>query len=256
MATKSIYELPTSSRIKHFLVFERISQRIATLKDQAPPWGLHAAVTALLELERITSKGNLRSELIKELHYQISSLEKLSQSSGVDRELLENIVDQQRRLIGRLETGDKTFEQSLKENELLGQQRRRFGFHANSHDYDSPAYQHMLARSINEQRAILDSWMQAFATLSQAIEVVLGLIRSSASPVSELAYQGYFQTRLDGEKKCQLLRIGLPESSPYYPDVSLGRSKLSLRFLEPTDQYEHALQIEEDIEFQLTRCAL
>lgn len=250
------FDIPTSSRIKTFLAYEKCQQRAMASVSNASETALHAAIPDLLELERLAFKGNLKRELIKEIKRQADRLEKLSQSNGVDQQLLANIINQQRRLIEGLQALKADGEAILKENELLNSQRKRTGIQLHNSEADNTAYQHLLSRSDQIQRGVLLGWMEPLKLFSEGIETVLGLIRSSATADRELAYQGFFEAETDPDRKCQLLRISLPAECPWYPEVSMGRSRFSLRFLEPTERYEHAIQVEEDVEFGLARCGI
>ena len=85
--------------------------------------------------------------------------------------------------------------------------------------------------------------------------LLLQLVRESAHSSQEVAHEGFFQKMLDPNAPCQLVRVTVPAEAPYFAEVSGGRHRFTLRFLEYlTDG--HALQTAKDVPFKLTCCMI
>ncbi|HHC75008.1 MAG TPA: cell division protein ZapD, partial [Thiothrix sp.] len=56
-------------------------------------------------------------------------------------------------------------------------------------------------------------------------------------------------------KAYQLLRIEIPEDVDFYPEISAGRQRFSVRFVSIHDMEERGKQVIEDINFKLTLCS-
>jgi cell division protein ZapD len=92
--------------------------------------------------------------------------------------------------------------------------------------------------------------------VESAIELALGVIRDSAMPEEVIAEKGFFHQTLDPKQSNQLLRISIPAGEIIYPEVSAGKHRYSVRFLNPLPIDHLPTQIKEDVTFSLTRCSL
>jgi cell division protein ZapD len=102
----------------------------------------------------------------------------------------------------------------------------------------------------------LHEWLTPFAPLWDAVALVLRLIRDSAVPQPEIAYRGFFQRGLDNNAPNQLIRVLLPLNEAIFPEISGGRHRFTLHFLEQPDPNQRAIQSTADIPFELACCAI
>jgi cell division protein ZapD len=101
----------------------------------------------------------------------------------------------------------------------------------------------------------LDAWSGPFVGLGSATALILGLIRQAAAAAPESAQKGFYQRSLDTAQAHQLLRIVLPLGSEYYPEVSAGRHRFSIRFVRYADAGKPQ-PADEDVPFRLACCSL
>jgi cell division protein ZapD len=66
---------------------------------------------------------------------------------------------------------------------------------------------------------------------------------------------GFFQEALDVQAPAQLVRVGLPNGSGIYPEVSGHRSRFSIRFMRIESKGRPA-PVSHDVDFRLTCCVL
>src|SRR5512137_1058266 len=84
-ATRAIvYEQPLNERMRNFLRLDFLYQQAVHHHTKADPWSTRAAVSALLEILAITQRGDIRSEVLKELERQMSQLSSYTSRPGVD----------------------------------------------------------------------------------------------------------------------------------------------------------------------------
>jgi Uncharacterized protein conserved in bacteria len=83
----------------------------------------------------------------------------------------------------------------------------------------------------------------------------LTLIRQSVVPTHEHAPRGFFQQSLDPNLPYQLLRVSLPASASYFPEISGGKHRFTVRFLEQPCLEMRAVQTAHEVDFELARCA-
>ena len=80
------------------------------------------------------------------------------------------------------------------------------------------------------------------------------LTRESSPGRSELAPGGMFQYQIDRSMGCQLVRITLPAGALFYPEISGGQHRFTVRFLNWIGPEQRAAQVSEDIRFELACC--
>src|SRR5512138_1879111 len=78
------YEQPLNERMRNFLRLDFVYQQAVLHHTRPDPWSTRAAVAALLEILAITQRGDIRSEVLKELERQMNSLATFASRPGVD----------------------------------------------------------------------------------------------------------------------------------------------------------------------------
>jgi cell division protein ZapD len=91
--------------------------------------------------------------------------------------------------------------------------------------------------------------------VQEAVDLLLALIRNSATARPEHAIAGFYQRTLSGSTQAQLVRVALPAGSPLFAEISGSKHRFSIRFLECSD-IEHPSQTADDVAFMLTTCSL
>ncbi len=249
------YEQPLNERMRTFLRLEGLfSQARHTLWGHSP-WDSRATLGSILDLHGLTGRADIKNDVIKELERHISNLARLSQSPGVDRRRLEEILEEMEQLTDQLGSAAGKVGQSLHHDELLNSIRQRSSLPGGAFDFDLPAYQYWLERPAERRTRDLNRWLAEFEAIRLAVELILRLIRRSTTPTQELAPSGFYQQSLDQGMPFQLVRIALPHSVGYYPEISAGRHRFTVRFLTQI-RGEGTSQVGEDVPFELSCCAL
>jgi cell division protein ZapD len=87
-----------------------------------------------------------------------------------------------------------------------------------------------------------------------AAQVLVRMLRESATPVSRLAEGGVYIHTMEGP--CQLVRILLNGSAELYPEISAGKHRCTIRFMEHGNVNQRPAQTNKDVSFQLVLCTL
>lgn len=251
-----VYEHPLNERARTLLRLEFLVQRGRFGAAGDTQWHSRLAIEALMDIVSLLSRGDLRSDIQKELDRVTSSLDGLKAMPGVDSSRLDHVLDECRELRGHLRAAPPGIPSIIRDNEFLGTIEQRAGILGGTCGFDLPSYHLWLNRSPEARRDDLESWFGAFRLLSQTTELVLRLLRDSASPTAEVAKGGIYQTNLDRATPYQLLRVILPEDTAYFPEISGNRHFCTLRFMAQSDAGERPQQTESDIEFRLERCVI
>ena len=91
--------------------------------------------------------------------------------------------------------------------------------------------------------------------VSHPISLILDITRESSSPINSTAEAGFYQQNIESHQPVQLIRVGLPHDSEYFPEISAGKQRFSIRFMLSQDE-NRPIQSSDDINFQLICCAL
>ncbi len=100
----------------------------------------------------------------------------------------------------------------------------------------------------------LKAWLSSFDLLQEAVSLILRLVRESATETRELAIAGFFQKTLETATPCQMIRVSLPAETMYFAEISAGRHRFTVRFMQCQDSASRPVQADEDIEFDLLCC--
>lgn len=250
---KIFYEHPLNERVRTFMRLEFLFQQIRYHLQNEDVWDRHAALASLLNIQTVFSRSDLKAEIIKELDRQSKSLSKHQNMPKVDQEHLSSILKEINRIIERLSDIRGQVGQELKENEFLNTVRQRGTLPGCTCDFDTPVYQYWLERPAKECVKDLNKWMSVFEHFEAAVNLSMEIIRESTVPKSVTAETGTYNQNLDPNIPFQMIRIGMPANSPLFPEISGGKHRFSIRFLEFAKS-ARPIQVEETVHFDLSCC--
>lgn len=252
----TVYEQPLNERIRALLRLEYLFERAAYRIDGPSVWDSRASLEALLDILALLTRADLKAEIIKELERHAQTLEGLRSNPGVDPTRLDQVIDEVRRPLQALRAVDSVPGSELRQSELLSAVRQRAGIPAGTCSFDIPAYQHWLERPAEERIRQLRAWLTPFDLVRESVTLSLRLIRASAVPTREVASAGFYQRNIDPALPYQMIRVLLPRAAPWFPEVSGGRHRFTVRFMAAPDTDARPVQASDDVEFELQCCAL
>ncbi len=249
-----VYEQPLNEKTRSFLRLEFLFEQARAHTFRHSPWDSRAALNALFDILNVFSRSDVKTELMKELERQASFLDRLAENPQVDRTRLDKILGEMEALIDRLYAMNNN-SLDLRNNDFLSVIKQRSAIAGGCCDFDLPTYHYWLSQA--EEQRILDiqAWLEPFDPIHQATILVLRLIRDSGEASQETAEDGFYQRSLDNNTSCQLLRVSLPDDSPCFPEISGGKHRFTIRFMEHS-LIERPHQCKEDINFTLSCCTL
>ena len=253
--TKIIYEQPLNERIRTFLRLEFLFDQTRVFLAGDSVWDSRAALAGILEILSIFSRADLKTEVMKELERQTVVLERLEENPGVDRSRLNDILNQMDTLIDHMHSLKGQVGQELRQNEFLSSIRQRITIPGGTCDFDLPAYHFWLQQPAAKRHLQLQHWFKSFEVVAQSISLILRLIRESAPSVKETAEAGFFQKSLDPNVPCHIVRVMVPIDCPYFAEISGGKHRFTVRFLEQRLE-ERPVQAAENIPFELACCII
>ena len=180
------YEQPLSERMRTFLRLEFLYQQMLYNAEQDADWGTRATITTLLDIMAILARGDVRSDVHKELDAQLGALQRFQAQPDVDSGRLDALI--QNLLDSRLQVADigTQFLQPLKDSEFLSAIKHRSAIPGGTCEFDLPVYSHWLRQPFARRQEDIDGWIAAIRPLCDAALEVLWLIRESARPTDRV----------------------------------------------------------------------
>ena len=257
MSQNIIYEQPLNERIRIFLRLEFLFAQAAHHLRGTSEWDSRSTLNSMLDILSIFGRTDLKTEVLKELERHASTLARLQLNPGIDRPRLEQVLKELEGLSHKLhKASGGPIAADLRKNEFLGSIQQRTAIPGGTCDFDLPSYHFWLQQPPAERTRDLAGWLGRFEVIAQAIQLILRLIRDSAELKPATAETGFFQKNLDANHPCQLVRVAVSRDIPYYAEISGGRHRFTVRFLESSWQDGHIRQATRDVAFQLGCCVI
>ena len=219
-------------------------------------WEARASLESLFQLSEVAGRAELRTELTKELDRHAATLAPMKQRPGVDVQRLDEILTDLSNLSTALSATGSQSMGFIKDHEMLSALRQRSSIPGGSCAFDLPGFHRWLQMPSPERRRHVQEWFQVFEPVRLATETLMHLIRQSATASKEIAEGGFYQAELTPNRPYQLVRVRLPLSAPYFPEISGGRHRFTIRFLQQSDFAARPSQTSLDVDFELTRCVI
>ena len=255
MPDTTVFEHPLNEKCRTWLRLSHLFEQFEFHLPHIEEWHARSAMTALLDIANVLSRADIKSELLKELDRYKQSLSRMAGSPGVDTDRLEHILQDLHQTCQGVRDIVGQLGQPLRSNEFLNSIVQRSSIAGGSFDFDLPQYHHWLRMPQQERSLQLDDWRHEVSPVQNAVELLLTLIRNSAVPSQEIAPHGFYQKSLPGNVIAQLLRVGIPSTSGIYAEISGGKHRFSIRFMDCRD-WQHPSQADHDVPFTLSTCLI
>jgi len=248
------YEFPLNERIRVFIRLEQLFQQFMHFSAGETVADKRAAITVLLDIMSSFRRNDLKSEILKELDRHVTILNKIANSQGVDTELLDNILDQLAQISKKLYAVNGKIGINIMESDLFQSIVQRSSIPGGTCSFDLPEYHYWLEQDESIRLKDLQHWSSPFNDIHTAIDLILNFIRNSRPANQEVAVAGFFQISLDRSQPFQLIKVSLDKSLPCFAEISGGKHRCTIRFMEPSADEKRPAQSTDDIPFTLTCC--
>lgn len=256
MPSHIVYEQPLNERVRTFLRIEHLFDLVQHFHDKDTEWDSRLCIVALLEILDLLGRSDVKTELIKELERHSVTLSALQRNPGVDQERLQSILKDINSYVTTLRDGACQPGQVLRKDELMASIKQRSVIASGTCNFDLPAYHHWLHKQAAQRKKQMDEWQQDLAIIRRSLRLALHMIRNSTTPTQERAGKGFFQRPIEANVACQLIRVVLPQESRYFPEISGGRHRFTVRFMEQASTLDRPVQTDDDVNFELHCCIL
>jgi len=250
-----IFEQPLNERMRTFLRLDFLYNQALYHNEMASQCGSRAAMSSLIDILAITTRGDTRSDVLKELERHLASLNEFQSKAGVDTNRLKTLMSNLVRLRTDLMNAGSTFLQPLRDSEFLSAIKHRSAIPGGTCEFDLPDYYYWLTQSAETRMRTFNQWLGLLRPLCDAIAELLWLTRQNGRSRQENAQGGLFHITFERDTPYQLLRIAIPVSTGLYPEIIGSHYRCSVRFLSWNGLATRPTQSEVDVPFLLSCCA-
>ncbi|MGU3414312.1 cell division protein ZapD [Enterobacteriaceae bacterium C23F] len=247
MHTHVLFEHPLNEKMRTWLRIEFLIQQLNSnlpVQDHASALHFFRNIADLLD---VFERGEVRTELLKELERQQRKLKQWDEVPGVDQTRIEALRQQLKQSSSILMTAPRVG-QVLREDKLVGLVRQRLSIPGGCCSFDLPTLHIWLHAPQSKRDALVSHWLESLEPMNQALSLILDLIRNSAPYRKQTSLNGFFQ---DNGDDADLLRLQLALDAQLYPQISGHKSRFAIRFM-PLDS-ENGL-VPERLDFELACC--
>jgi len=254
-----IYEQPLNEHVRFCLRLEYLFQKLKHYHDDESSWGSRIILETILEILSVVDRPDLKTKLSKALSLYAVPLAQLIQKQQLikdaEQQKIEKLFAELNELVEELHANRSKIGHKLRENDFIATIVQRTTIAGGTSAFSVPAYHLWLELPIEVRRKDINQWIESFAEIKKLIDLVLQLTRKSAVFQTVEAKKGFYQLSLDTKISFQMIRIALPSCNAIYPEVSVGKHRLSVHFYELNTLGRPAQAIG-DIKFNLACCKI
>lgn len=248
-----IFEFPCNERIRILMRVDCMTRRICYFSEKSSQFEHESCLHALFELyELLSSRGDIKNELLQELDRQRAQLNRFIDQPGVSNDRLREILDEISVAHVNLTEVPVRLGPHLAEFEFLQGLKGRVGIPAGSCPFDLPSYFVWLHRPVQVRKTSLEAWIAPLSPLMDATSLCLRILRDGAEPANYQANQGVFELNPEG-RLARLIRVRIPRDPELVCEVSANKYVVAVRF-RSLDEQLRPKAIENRVDFELTLC--
>jgi cell division protein ZapD len=248
-----LYEYPFSERIRTLLRLEDLFDKLLHFCGEQHPYSHHTALLTLFEILEVTSRADLKSDLLQELERHRQTLQALRNNPQVSEAALSAVLAEIEQAQASLNSTAGKAGQHVRDNEWLMSIRSRAIIPGGTCEFDLPSYHAWLTRDAEARTRDLQAWVQPMMQFHAALAIVLKLLRETAHRSRQVAAQGAFQQMLQG-RTYALLQVRVEGALNAIPEISANKYMLWIRFT-TQDRDLKPRSVDRDIPFELALCA-
>jgi len=248
---QSSYEFPLTEFIRTALKIDRLQRFFARPETCISEEDIRNRVMRMLELYSLIARAELKNELIKEVDKRALRLNRLKNFPEIDQLALTETVASLKSALKELKS-IPTDSYSKPLPYLIDAVKQRQAVPGGQFEFDLPGYQFWLSSGADKCKSQIREVLSGLTPITKTISLLLDLIRNSATGTNETAANGVFQ--LTDSSDSELIIIQLSGNDKIYPEISGGRHRVFIRFLEYSDIHTKANQANKDISFILKTC--
>lgn len=254
--TSIIYEFPLNERIRVFIRLEQLFNQFQHHAQGKTIADKRAALIIFFDIVAIFKRNDLKSETLKEIDRHINVLNKLivNSNDNVDTQKVQALLIALNEMSKCLYAMNGKVGSHLNDEHLFESIAQRSAIPGGTCSFDLPEYHYWLTQDDEMCMSDLHQWIGPFATIFSAIQLILDFIRNSSLVTHEIAQEGFFQLTLDTSLSNQLIIVTLDKNQLYFIEISGGKHRCAIRFMNPAHGKQRPSQTTQNVPFSLSRC--
>ena len=246
------YEFPLNERVRTLLRLEDLFARINQLTKGNDHCDHHMALAVLFEIIEVTSRGELKSDLLQELERQKRILAALRNNPEISEDALDTVLGSIETVSSELLSLSGKIGQHVRDNEWLMLIKQRACIPGGMCEFDLPSYHYWQHQDASVRRTHLEAWLSPFQPINDGLKLLLKLLRENCKTHHFTAHQGSFQ-QMQGGRVAQMLCVTLDKNLLCVPEISANKYALNIRFVS-ADYAAKSTLYDQDVEFKLVFC--
>lgn len=242
-----LFEHPLNEKMRTWLRIEFLLVQLCNqqaLRETATALTFFRTLADLLE---VLDRGDIRTELLKELERQQKKLLQWAELPGVDISVVDDLRHQLKIHTAALMSAPR-LGITLREDRLISLVRQRLSIPGGCCSFDLPTLHMWMHIAQHERDADVAAWLHTLEPLSQALTMILSLVRQAGQFRHQTSLNGFFQDNAEG---AELLRLRIALALQLYPQISGHKTRYAIRFL-PLDNEQPP--VPERLNFELACC--
>ena len=248
-----IYDQPLNEVIRVCLRLEQLFQQIDHQLNDTSTLGTRNLISFIINVLHILDRPDLKAKLAKELTHLLGNLLRYGNAPDVDSEKLTNLTERLETLSRSLIDSSGKIGHRLRDVELLNTLRLHLASPGGGCSFDIPLFNYWLQQPVETRQETINNWLSEFAEIKNAVILVLDIVRKNAKVEQKMAIHGFHQELLDPQSNLRMIRVGIAHSIAAYPEISIGRHFLSVRFFSP-DIDTKPMQYSHNLSFWIAYC--
>jgi cell division protein ZapD len=250
-----LYEYPFGESIRTMLRLEHLFERLHVLMSREDAIDHHYALSTIFEIMDVASRADLKSDLLRDLERYKIQFMAYRGNPAIQEAALEQVLSRIERVYHNLNQLPGKAGQSLSSNDWLMSIRSRISIPGGTCEFDLPSYYAWQQEAAGKRQADLQQWVSTLTPLSEALTLMLGLLRDAGHPHMVAAPCGQYQQSLKESRSFLLLRLRIDPSLGLIPEISANRLMVSIRLMRPDADGRLKIASDVDTGFELTLCA-
>lgn len=249
-----LYEYPFNERIRTYLRLQQLFNRLGQLMARTEALDHHFALTTLFEIIEVTSRSELKSDVLKDLERQKQLYNGYRGNPAISEKALDGLIAQLDEHFESLNQISGKIGQSLNDNDFLMALRSRVVIPGGTCEFDLPAYYAWQHHDAPSRASDLTQWVAPFVPLAQSIQLLLQMLRESGSSQKVMATAGQLQQNLPQGRAFQLLRLKIDPALSITPEISCNRLLVVIRMMRQQSDGK-LVATTDDVPFEMSLCA-
>ncbi|OGT63400.1 MAG: hypothetical protein A3E85_02515 [Gammaproteobacteria bacterium RIFCSPHIGHO2_12_FULL_45_12] len=253
MSQTIVYEQPLNETIRACLRLEQLFLEIDHQMTDPSVLGARKIISLIINVLHLLDRPDLKAKLARELAHHLSNLQRYGSSPNLDANKFKLLTQQLEELSHNLIDRSGKIGHRLRDIELLNTLRMHLASPGGGCSFDIPLYHYWLQQAPDIRQATLRDWLSDFEQIRAATALILDLVRQHTKIEEKTAIHGFHQELLDPQSNLRMICISLEKHLATWPEISVGRHFLSVRFFTPCIE-KRPSQFVDNLIFSIAYC--